>query len=370
MRRWPTPIRMTERTGVRNVACRKILKAGNLQYRFFGSVGSDQRMFLGQSFMRSHPLTHIPSYFPKRSLRGAVLAMLVAACICTPALAKDANRDAAEDEPATTAPAIPNLYLDLRTNYGTVPAGSLAIGFGNTALFTTLQTLQNLAPGNALPTLPAGVTSPASQSIWVDLPASIDVTDQVTLYGGVTASTSRTDFTDWSSVAVTSWNVGFQADLYEQNGGAIPTVTLQTTITRAVPNGPLATTSLNNIVELDYALNADETRGLLAGVQHTRIDIESPLARIGSNLIGYVGAYYQWDNNWKVTGRFGMQSFGGAQLLRQTPIDPFTQPLVRFDLDKMDDNDNRLFGVTAQIAWVPKPAYTLTVRTPLYAVRN
>ena len=137
-----------------------------------------------------------------------------------------------------------------------------------------------------------------------------------------------------------------------------------------MPNGPLATTSLNNIVELDYALNADETRGLLAGVQHTRIDIESPLARIGSNLIGYVGAYYQWDNNWKVTGRFGMQSFGGAQLLRQTPIDPFTQPLVRFDLDKMDDNDNRLFGVTAQIAWVPKPAYTLTVRTPLYAVRN
>jgi len=26
--------------------------------------------------------------------------------------------------------------------------------------------------------------------------------------------------------------------------------------------------------------------------------------------------------------------------------------------------------VTAQIAWVPKPAYQLTIRTPLYAVRN
>jgi hypothetical protein len=36
----------------------------------------------------------------------------------------------------------------------------------------------------------------------------------------------------------------------------------------------------------------------------------------------------------------------------------------------MDDNDNRLFGVTAQIAWTPKPAYQLIVRTPLYAVRN
>jgi hypothetical protein len=31
----------------------------------------------------------------------------------------------------------------------------------------------------------------------------------------------------------------------------------------------------------------------------------------------------------------------------------------------MDDNDNRLFGVTAQIAWTPKPGYQLTIRTPL-----
>ena len=40
------------------------------------------------------------------------------------------------------------------------------------------------------------------------------------------------------------------------------------------------------------------------------------------------------------------------------------------DLDWMDDDDNRLFGVTAEIAWTPKPAYQLTIRTPLYAVRN
>ena len=292
-----------------------------------------------------------------------MLAMLAVACACNPALAGDDD----EDEPAVWAP---NLYLDLRTNYGTVPAGALSIGFGNTALFTTLQTLQNLTPGNLIPALSSGVSSPASQSIWIDFPFTIDVSDRVSLYGGPTASTSRTDTTDWTALTVTSWNVGFQADLWQQNGGAIPTVTLQTTITRTVPNGPLATVSLNNLVEFNYALNEDETRGWLAGFQHTKIDVELPLARIGSNLLGYVGAYYQWDNNWKVTARFGMQSFGGAQLLRQTPFDPFTQPLVRFDLDKMDDNDNRLFGITAQIAWVPKPAYTLTVRTPLYAVRN
>ena len=51
-------------------------------------------------------------------------------------------------------------------------------------------------------------------------------------------------------------------------------------------------------------------------------------------------------------------------------IQTLTNPVVRLDLDCMDDNDNRLFGVTAQIAWVPKPSYQLTSRTPLYAVRN
>jgi hypothetical protein len=34
---------------------------------------------------------------------------------------------------------------------------------------------------------------------------------------------------------------------------------------------------------------------------------------------------------------------------------PSTPSILRLDLDRMDDNDNRLFGVTAQIAWVPKP---------------
>jgi hypothetical protein len=56
--------------------------------------------------------------------------------------------------------------------------------------------------------------------------------------------------------------------------------------------------------------------------------------------------------------------------LRQAGIDGFTQPIVRFDLDRMDDNDNRLFGITAQVAWVPKPSYQVTLRTPLYLVRN
>lgn len=272
------------------------------------------------------------------------------------------------------AATLPNIYLDLRTNYATVPANALLVGLGNSSLFSTLSnlvTLNNpatLLAAHALPTLPT-LSSPASQNAWIDLPLTIDVSDRISLYGGITASASNSG-SGWSSLDVTSWNLGIQADLYQQNGGSIPTVTLQTTVTRSMPDSPLTVTSLNTIVELDYALDEDETRGWLAGAQHTYVDIDSPLARVNDNIVGYVGGYYQWPNNWKFTGRVGVQSFGGAQILRLAPFQPFTQPIMRLDLDRMDDNDNRLFGVTAQIAWVPKPSYTLTLRTPLYLVRN
>ncbi len=286
------------------------------------------------------------------------------------ALAGDAGDS--DDGSTKTASTLPNIYLDLRTNYTRVPANSLAIGFSSPSLSTAVATLQSLSALANSPTLPTGPppSSPASQSIGVDVPLTVDVTDRISLYGGFTASASQIGTSDWSALAISSWNFGFQADIYQQNGGSIPTMTLQMTVTRSVPDSPLATTSLNNILEFDYALNQDETKGLLAGVQYTRIDVDSPLARINPNTIGYVGGYYQWPSNWKVTGRLGVQSFGGAQLLNLAPIGPFTQPIVRFDLDRMDDNDNRLFGVTAEISWVPKPAYQLTIRTPLYAVRN
>lgn len=300
-----------------------------------------------------------------KAANGAAIVVLAAMC----ASAAFAGGDSDE----ATTPAIPNIYLDLRMNYGTVPANSLSIGFGNLPVISTLSNLRGLidpatlsAP--VLPNLPT-LSSPASQNAWVDVPLTVDLSDRISLYGGFTASAANTG-TGWSSLDITSWNLGFQVDVYQQNGGSLPTVTVQTTVTRTVPDSPLTVTSLNNIVELDYALDEDETRGWLAGVQHTNVDIDSPLARVNNNIVGWVGGYYQWPNNWKFTGRVGVQSFGGAQILRLAPFAPFTQPIVRLDLDRMDDNDNRLFGVTAQIAWVPKPAYTLTLRTPLYLVRN
>jgi hypothetical protein len=269
--------------------------------------------------------------------------------------------EADEDGPAK--PAVPNIYLDLRTTYATIPAGTLGLGFGNTSSSVAFEALA----AHIGATLPGGL--PAAKSIAVDLPLTIDVSDRVSLYGGVSGST--TDFGGgWSTFDITSWNIGVQADLYQQNGGKIPTITLQSTLTQSVPNEQGMTTSFNHILEFDYALDEDEMRGWLAGVQFTHTDIASQFASIRPNTILYAGGYYQWPNNWKFTGRLGVQSFGGAQLLNQTPIQPFTQPILRLDLDRMDDNDNRLFGITAQIAWMPKPSYQVTLRTPLYAVRN
>ena len=311
--------------------------------------------------------------FVRPACRVAFAGLVLVHSSCL-ALGKDA--DDGDDESAK-APSTPNLYLDLRTNYATFPAGSLSVGFGSFGLFAghpalsglaTLASLPNPSNLTALPTLPS--LSSSSRTAGLDVPLTIDVHDRLSVYGGFSASASRTDGSDWSAFTINSWNVGFQADVYQQNGGSIPTITLQSTLTLPVPQATLPTTSLNTILEFNYALNADETRGLLAGVQHTGISVDSAIVTINSNIVGYVGGYYQWDNNWKFTGRVGVQSFGGGQILNRTVFEPFTQPIVRLDLDRMDDDDNRLFGVTAQISWVSKPSYQLTVRTPLYLVKN
>jgi hypothetical protein len=214
------------------------------------------------------------------------------------------------------------------------------------------------------------LTSPASRSVNIDIPLTVDVNEWLSVYGGVSGASSQSGGAPWSSFDIYGFTMGFQADIHQQNGGMFPTLTIQSNASRSISNAPLATTSYNTILEAGYALNADETRGLLAGAQYTKIIVDTMLAEVKPGYMGYVGGYYQWDNNWKLTGRFGVQSFGGARLLNLTPFQPFTQPIVRLDLDRMDDDDNRLFGVTAQIAWTPKPSYQLTVRTPLYVIKN
>lgn len=295
-------------------------------------------------------------------LRAAAMGLLCLGLLCK-ALPPGAAFAADDEEDEPTKPAVPNIYLDLRTSYANIPAGTLGLGFGTTSLSATLQTLA-LRRGTVLPN---GL--PAAKAIAIDLPLTIDVSDRVSLYGGVSGSTADIGG-GWSAFDITSWNIGVQADLYQQNGGRIPTITLQSTLTQSVPNEQGMTNSFNNILEFDYALDEDETRGWLAGMQYTTTTIATPFASIRPNTILYAGGYHQWPSNWKFTGRLGVQSFGGAHLAGRTLAESFTQPVLRLDLDRMDDNDNRLFGITAQIAWTPKPAYQVTLRTPLYAVRN
>ena len=302
-----------------------------------------------------------------RQVRALVVGLVLGA-----ALVASGDAFAKDDETDASSSGLANVYIDFRTNYAYVPGGVLSTGLGDTSLFGTLSqiaTLRKLLDRPALPGRPQ-LSSPTNQSIGVDVPLTVDLGDALSLYGGFTGSASHNGLTGWSDVAVTSWFLGFQADIYQQNGGALPTLTLQSTLTRAVPDAPLATTSFNTVVEAKYALDPEEMRGWLAGVQYTHVEVDSALARIGSTTAGYVGGFYQWENNWKVSARVGLQSFGGAQLLTVTPIASYTQPLLRLDLDRMDDDDNRLFGITAQIAWAPKPVYQLTVRTPLYAIKN
>ena len=53
--------------------------------------------------------------------------MLVSFCVTGLALGKD-DGDGEEDA-AKAKPALPNFYLDMRTIYSTLPAGTLSIGF-------------------------------------------------------------------------------------------------------------------------------------------------------------------------------------------------------------------------------------------------
>ncbi|HEY0220239.1 MAG TPA: hypothetical protein VGC26_10830 [Afipia sp.] len=255
-----------------------------------------------------------------------------------------------EDDNASKATTkVPNVYLDLSTAYAAVPANTLLLGFRNIA----------------------SLSRSSSRNLTVNAPLTVDVTDKLTLVAGVTGSTSSTAGTGWQEMTLDSWNVGFTAEIFEQKDW-FPKVTVQSVLSRTIQTGTLgiAATSSSSAVELNYALDEDETRGVIGGIKYTDISVDSRLVKIGPSLIGYAGGYYQWPNNWKVTGRFGVQSFDGANFILPVRLPSFTQPIVKLDLERMDDNDNRLFGASFEIIWAPKPIFQLTLNTPIYAVRN
>jgi opacity protein-like surface antigen len=288
-----------------------------------------------------------------RRMRSVFAARVCVSIVCLCALiANNAARagDDDDDEDTPKAPKQPNVYLDLNSSLTSVPPDTLALGFRSF-------------------TVPLGVSSLTAT---VNAPLTVDINERLSVYGGVSALTSRTDLAPWSSMVLDSWNVGFNADIIQQAEGRGPTVTVISTFTRTLNSPPgLTATSNQTVIELDYALDQDQMRGVIAGTRVTAAWVDSGLATIRPAVVGYVGGYYQWDSNWKLSGRFGVQTFGGAQIAGGlVRAKAFTQPLLRIDLDRMDDNDNRLFGASVEVAWTPDPIVQFTLRTPLYAVRN
>ncbi|TKT71027.1 hypothetical protein YH63_006180 [Afipia massiliensis] len=279
----------------------------------------------------------------RASLCGVALGLFAVLGCLGPAHGGDDD----DDESSSAGPKQPNIYLDYNTAYAIVPPNTLAIGFRNF-----------ISP------IPVG-----SQSVMLNAPLTVDLTERFSLYGGISAITSRSDISPWSSMIVDSWNIGFNADVIQQDS---KTVTVISTLTRSINSAPgLGSTSNQTVVELDYGLNEDQTKGLLAGTRVTAVWVDSALAKVEPAFVGYLGGYYQWPNNWKLSGRFGIQNFGGAQIFGGLiRAKAFTQPTMRIDLERMDDNDNRLFGATVEVSWMPEPLVQFTLRTPLYAVRN
>src|SRR5216110_283744 len=88
----------------------------------------------------------------RRQVRAASRVAIVALAVMC-----NSQVFAGDDADSATPPALPNVYFDLRTNYATLPANSLSIGFGHPSPFTTLSHLSRSID-------PAALSSPASQS--------------------------------------------------------------------------------------------------------------------------------------------------------------------------------------------------------------
>ncbi|MHC2563593.1 hypothetical protein [Bradyrhizobium liaoningense] len=71
--------------------------------------------------------------------RTVLKAALGVVLICPAASSLAADTD--DDSDGDKKPTVPTMYLDLRTYYAQIPAGSLAFGFGHPSFFTALPTL-------------------------------------------------------------------------------------------------------------------------------------------------------------------------------------------------------------------------------------
>jgi len=272
---------------------------------------------------------------------AGMAAALTASLLPAWALAADATDAKADPSPW------PNIYFDFSTTFSTSPAGTLAIG------------------ARAFP-----LQTSASSSLLFGAPLSVDVTDRLTIYTGPAWTRSKSSGSSWTPWVPGTWTTGFSYDVISTDTAG-PTLTVTGAFARPI-RSPIfgGYTTWSGGLNLDYALNDDQTNGWRADFSFDKTIFQGVTAFVHPTIMASAGAYHKWDNGWKLTGHVGFQIFRGAAVANLIKLKGTTQPFVGFDFERYDDNDNKLFGITMGVGWSRAPSVLLTVSTPLYFIRH
>lgn len=262
--------------------------------------------------------------------------------------AANAQGDDDEDDEEAEASA-PAVSIDLAATYLKTPGLSFLFGIPR---LTTLS-----------------LTAPTSRSFTVDAPLKIEFNDRFTFYAGLSGSSQKAGSDSWSTFKPDTWKTGFSADVIKQQGW-VPTVTLGGSVARPLDQSGLllVTTTWAGTLDLDLAIDKEETRGLLAGGGVTRVTIDNNIGTVDPVTMLYGGAY-QYFGSWKMSARGGLQHFGGAQAGNILRVQKVDMKFAMLELERVDDDDNRLFYVSAAVGWSPKPSVQLIVNVPLYITK-
>lgn len=242
----------------------------------------------------------------------------------------------------------PTTYVDLETGWSSTPGNTVGLGRNNLRF----------------------LTGQKSRGFYMSAPLTIELSDRLSLFAGLDGSGSQTPGDKWSKFTPASWSVGGSAEIIEQSG-FMPGVTLSASVSR--PFEPVALSVFNTTwtggVDLDYAFDADQTRGVTVGVSYSRTQVTSSFVRVGPQLGGFIGAYWSPSKLFNVSTQVGVQYFGGAEAASLLQLKPVTTPYALVELEHVDDDDNRVFAMSLGLGWSPKPVVQFTLSTPLYLVR-
>jgi len=262
----------------------------------------------------------------------------------------DDNDDDDDGDSAPGAPpdSWPTTYVDLETGWSSTPGNTIGLGRNNLRF----------------------LTGEKSRGFYMSAPLTIELSDRLTVFAGLDGSGSQTPGDKWSKFTPASWSVGGSAEVIEQSG-LMPGVTLSASASR--PFEPIAlgvfSTTWTGGIDLDLAFDADQTRGLTAGVSYSRTQVSSSFARVGAQLGGYIGGYWSPSKLVNLSAQVGVQYFGGAEAASLLRLKPVTTPYVLVELEHVDDDDNRVFAMNLGLGWSPKPVVQFTISTPLYLAR-